>query len=150
MITDIIHFHLVDKRIATGGQPTASQIDELQRAGYDVLISMAKDDHFDNLVDEANLASTMTMEYVFIPVVMKEPLLDDFDKFSKTMEYFRDKKVFVHCNANKRTSVFVALWRILSDKADFDEAMSHVTEVWEPNDIWTSFIEDVLKHYRSK
>jgi len=81
---------------------------------------------------------------VHIPVEWESPTTSDLDRFIATMKKLRGKKIFVHCAANKRVSVFVAMYQILEQGWSREDAMAAVLDVWEPNEIWCRFIESVI------
>lgn len=53
------------------------------------------------------------MAYVHIPVDWQDPSPRDLQLFFDVMDANRDRKVFAHCFANMRVSVFVYLYRTL-------------------------------------
>jgi hypothetical protein len=59
------------------------------------------------------------------------------------MDGVRDKKVFIHCAANYRVSAFVALYGQARLGWSASQADAHIRRVWQPNDTWEKFIEEV-------
>ena len=84
------------------------------------------------------------IKYIHIPVVFDEPKQTDLMAFINNLNSYKDSKVFVHCAANKRVSVFIALYRILSLGWSTDKAIKELKSVWLPNKIWKSFIDRQL------
>ena len=74
------------------------------------------------------------LTYVHIPVVWTDPRTEDVRKFFDSMQAHRDRKVFVHCFANMRASVFVYLYRALVEGVPEEEARATLHEVWDPAD----------------
>ena len=58
------------------------------------------------------------------------------------------KKIFVHCAANKRTAVFVFLYRVIKMQHPCMDALPDVMKIWTPDIKWTSFIEQVLEQHK--
>jgi len=85
------------------------------------------------------------MHYIHIPVQFKAPQLADLQAFYAAMDANAGGKLFVHCASNYRVPVFLALYRIQRKGWAREEAFSRMREVWEPDEIWQAFIEDVLK-----
>jgi hypothetical protein len=85
------------------------------------------------------------MAYVHIPVLFDAPKLEDFEVFCGVMKALRDRRVFVHCAANKRVSAFVFLYRVLEEKVPVAEAEGDLRGIWEPDETWGRFLEEELK-----
>ena len=139
-IEDIVDFLQVSDRLATAGQPTVEQYSAIAAAGYEVVINLALVDSPNALVDEGSLASNLGIEYIQIPIEWTAPTLADFQKFGSTMDAHPDHKIFVHCAANKRVSVFVYLYRI-GQGVDELIARQDLVKIWTPNQIWEKFID---------
>lgn len=144
MLEEIYNFLQLSDRIATSGQPTESQFKEISRAGYEVVINLGLTGTDYALEDEAGLICSLGMKYVHIPVIWENPTLENLDEFTSIMELHQDDKVFVHCAANMRVSVFMALYRILYLGWDQERAMEDMYKIWEPNARWDVFIQQTL------
>ena len=68
--------------------------------------------------------------------------------FRAAMNAHSESPVWVHCAANKRVSVFVALYGQLELGWSTDQAKNLIEEVWEPTDPWISLSEDILARER--
>lgn len=62
------------------------------------------------LSDEASLIKLLGLEYHHISVSFQKPTLENLHNFFSVMDATKNKKVFVHCAANKRVSCFIALY----------------------------------------
>jgi protein tyrosine phosphatase (PTP) superfamily phosphohydrolase (DUF442 family) len=145
MLEEIYNFLRLSDRLATSGQPTEEQLTEIGQAGFDVVINLGLTGTDYALEDEAGLVRNLGMEYVHIPVIWEHPTLENLDEFTSTMEDHQGNKLFVHCAANMRVSVFMALYRILHLGWDRERAMEDVRKIWEPNATWDAFIQQALK-----
>ena len=65
------------------------------------------------LPNERETVESLGMTYLQIPVVWDTPTHENVAQFLDAMDQYADKRVFVHCVANARASVFMALYRIL-------------------------------------
>ena len=144
MLEEISNFLQLSDRIATSGQPTKGQFREISRAGYEVVINLGLTGTDYALEDEAGLIRSLGMKYVHIPVIWENPTLENLDEFASTMEEHQGNKLFVHCAANMRVSVFMALYRVLSLGWEWGRAMGDVRRIWEPNSVWDAFIQQML------
>jgi protein tyrosine phosphatase (PTP) superfamily phosphohydrolase (DUF442 family) len=141
-IQNIVNFLQISDRLATAGQPTIAQYPAIATAGYRVVINLALADSPNALADEAAIAGNLDMEYIHIPVVWDNPTLTDFQTFSRAMDAHQQQKIFVHCAANKRVSVFIYLYR-LGEGIDEITALQDLVKIWTPNEIWQTFIERI-------
>jgi protein tyrosine phosphatase (PTP) superfamily phosphohydrolase (DUF442 family) len=145
----IYNFLQISVKIATSGQPTAEQFSIIQESGYQLIINLALPTTSNALPDEKEIVESLGMEYVNIPVIWGEPTIENVTEFFHIMEANADKKIFVHCAANKRVSAFVYLYRRLYQGISDDVANQALYQVWVPNEIWQNFIEEVIDIYRS-
>jgi len=145
MIETIYNQRQVDERLATSGQPDEQELACIAAAGYHVLINLAlHDDPRYSLPDEAGTARRLGLVYVHIPVIFTAPTREDLLHFFEAMQQHRKDKVWVHCAANKRVSVFVGLYRHLREGIPLDEAFALQRDIWEPNPVWTEFLTRML------
>ena len=60
------HFQVTDD-IASSGQPTVEQFDEIASGGYDTIINLAMPDHENSIANEGSLVTSLGMTYIHIP-----------------------------------------------------------------------------------
>ena len=144
-IEDIRNFVLVSEDLATSGQPSEAQMQDVARAGFDIVVNLGLLDPRYCLADEAGLVESLGMTYRHLPVDFTAPRLEDLDTFFDVMGSSRGKKVFVHCAANYRVSSFVALYGEATLGWSTEEADAHIRRVWSPNDTWKNFIDAVRR-----
>ena len=111
-LEEIKNFVEVGDMIATGGQPSESQLKDVALAGYQVVINLGLLDPKYCLPDEAGLVGGLGMEYHHIPVVFTDPKSGDFRRFADVMASRGARRTFIHCALNWRVSDCSALWRI--------------------------------------
>jgi protein tyrosine phosphatase (PTP) superfamily phosphohydrolase (DUF442 family) len=130
--------------IGTAGQPFQDQFKQIHSADYQVVINLAMPNSFDAIPDEANIVHALGMEYIHIPVVWEAPQRSDLEQFFQVIEKLQGKKLFIHCARNMRVSVFLYLYRVLRLKMPEEDCMADVLKIWEPNEIWKNFINNML------
>lgn len=144
MINDIFNFRRINDRLATGGQPVAAQFQSIRDAGCEVIINLALPTSDNALPDEGRIVTALGMSYLHIPVDFKQPTAQDYRAFSRAMDAFSDRPIFVHCAANMRVSAFIFLYRILRHGISPVEAERDLRAIWQPDEVWSRFIEDQL------
>lgn len=131
-------------RIASSGQPTAAQLTELGKQGYERVVYFAWTDNESSLDGEDRLVKSLGMEYLHIPVEWTAPTTSDFYLFAGAMQRAPEKKTLLHCQANYRASVFSFLYRVLYEDIPVAEAKRNLNEIWSPNETWRDLIFAVL------
>lgn len=143
---DIINYLRIDDRLATSGQPSVEELAAVAREGTEVVINLAlHDDPRYSLPDEAGSVTGLGMTYVHIPVKFDAPTEADLEAFFAAMETHRERKLLVHCAANKRVTAFLGLYRVLVQQWDVERAFEPMKAIWEPNTAWAPFIEAMLE-----
>jgi protein tyrosine phosphatase (PTP) superfamily phosphohydrolase (DUF442 family) len=145
MLKEIYNYLSLSDSIATAGQPTEGQIAAIAENGYEVVINLGLAEAEYALNDEAAVVRAHGMQYIHLPVIWERPTKLDLERFFKVIEVNEDKKLFVHCAANMRVSVFLALYRILRLGWSEEKAFKQVKRIWVPNDVWQTFIDEILE-----
>lgn len=145
-LESIYNFLQISDEIATAGQPTPEQVVAIKQSGYQLIVNLALLTSDNALPDEKQIVESQGMEYIHIPVLWENPKMENVKDFFAIMEANADKKIFVHCVANKRVSAFVYLYRRLYQGASDRNAQEDLHKIWVPNEIWNKFIEEVLQN----
>jgi protein tyrosine phosphatase (PTP) superfamily phosphohydrolase (DUF442 family) len=146
----IYHFEKISGTLACAGQPTEEQFRQVVAGDYDVVVNIGLLDTRYSLPDEAGLVTSLGMEYYHIPVIFEKPQLSELDAFIERLNENADRRVFVHCAANYRASVFTGLYLFSAGKLPEEEIQDFVEDVWQPNTVWQQFLEDGIEHIKSK
>jgi protein tyrosine phosphatase (PTP) superfamily phosphohydrolase (DUF442 family) len=132
----------VTANIASSGQPSEIEFEEIASNGYDVVINLAMPDHEKSITNEGSIVTSLDMIYIHIPVPFDAPKEDHYAMFSGYMDALKNKKVWVHCIVNARVSAF--LFRYLQANRGFSvlQAKTPILEQWLPqmDNIWKDFI----------
>ena len=148
-VAQIYNYLRIDDRLATSGQPTEEELAAAARDGVEVVINLAlHDDPRYSLADEPGTVGSLGMRYIHIPVKFDAPTHDDLTAFFAAMDAHRDRRVLVHCAANKRVTSFLGLYRVLRQSWEAERAFEPMRAIWEPNPVWAAFIEDMLKKHK--
>jgi len=139
----IYNYRRAEEHIATGGQPTVEQLAAVAAAGCSTVINLALHDADYSLPDERRLVESLGMSYVHIPVIWERPTREDLARFSETLRALEGQDLFVHCAANVRVTVFIALDRVIRQGWPTESATAHVDVASLPP-VWQQFILDVL------
>jgi uncharacterized protein (TIGR01244 family) len=141
-LDEIRAYRRISDQMATSGQIAYQQIPTIKAEGFEVVVNLAPADERRN-GSEGFLVVKEGMSYVHIPVSWKDPSLRDLDLFFDVMEANKDRKVFVHCFANMRVSVFIYLYRTIQLGESEELARRDLRAIWDPaeQEQWVKFIE---------
>ena len=145
LLSEVYSYRAIGDRLATASQPTEDQFRAVRSAGFAAVINLALPTSDNALAHEGSIVTGFGMAYVHIPVAFDAPTPEDFRSFCRAMAAFKEKRVFVHCAANKRVSVFVFLYRVLVQRAGMEDAQRDLFAIWQPDSVWRYFIRDQLE-----
>lgn len=97
-----------------------------------------------SLPDEERTVASLGLEYIHIPVIWEHPKRANLTSFFEVMDDHEGRRLFVHCAANKRASIFVALYRIARLGWERKEALAQADTAGIPKG-WENLIEDMLR-----
>jgi len=143
-LTDIHHYYAYSESLITGGQPSENELALVAQAGYQAVVNLGLHEADYALADERQTVLALGMAYYHIPVIWTSPSIGGFDDFCQCLDALKNDKIFVHCAANKRVSVFVALYRIIRGQVPPWQALAVIYQIWQPDTCWLSFIEQIL------
>jgi protein tyrosine phosphatase (PTP) superfamily phosphohydrolase (DUF442 family) len=136
----------VDERFSTSGAITGEVVEQIAREGYSAVINLLPDVHQHALQNEAELVRGRALAYHHIPVDFAAPTRADYSAFERVLSGLdQTQRVYVHCAANMRVSAFMAIYGIKHLGWSAERAARLVAEVWEPNELWRSFISAQLE-----
>ena len=138
----ITNFLQIDDKIYTSGQPTTDQFFQLKSLNINTVINLALPTTEGAIKNESEIVTLLGMTYIQIPVDFNRPQVNELERFYKAMELSLNEPVFIHCMLNMRVSVFMYLYRVNILKESAETAWNDVLKIWEPNEIWTSFIKE--------
>jgi len=145
--SSIYNYHQWRPDLASAGQPEVEELEALVAKGFNWGINLGLLGTYYALDDEAGLVHALGLHYRHIAVQFEAPTLDDFQRFCDIMNASEGGKRFVHCAANYRASVFIALYLHLYQNADYESVMNQVYQIWQPDKVWRPFISSVLEQH---
>ncbi len=144
---EIFNYLRISHRVETAGQPLKKEIQLIIKSGAEVVISLVPKGVNTEVPEEQQLFEQGGIVFKRIPVEWEAPQKDDFQAFLDKMAEYREKQLFIHCEANMRVSVFMALYHIVEKGWRIPGAMAGIREIWNPNDTWRAFFKETLLDY---
>ncbi|PZU96418.1 MAG: phosphatase [Pseudanabaena sp.] len=142
-MAEILDFLWISDQIATSGQPTVDQFRLIADAGYEVVINLALPTSDGAIANESEVVQMLGMEYVAIPVIWESPTVENLNQFLLVMDSRQNNRIYVHCAKNMRVSAFIYIYRCLRLHCPKEQAIADLHRIWQPNEIWQKFINDV-------
>jgi protein tyrosine phosphatase (PTP) superfamily phosphohydrolase (DUF442 family) len=142
------NFVAVSDRIDTSGQPSEAQLSGLKKKGYGLVINLAPPAAVTSIATEGLLVGETGVSYVSIPVDWHAPQYEDFALFSDILTHAGSRRTLVHCQINKRASLFAFLYRVVYEGVAPDAAYEKVTAIGVPDEQWKEFARAVLKRHK--
>ena len=142
---------VINSQLHTAGQPPRDRLIDLADHGFEMVINLAPPTSLGSIGTEGQLVTEKGITYVNIPVDWLNPNYADFALFSGIMNESDERQVLVHCQVNKRASIFTFLYRVIHKKVPIDEAFVAMEKVWVPRRIvenqWVRFGKMVLERH---
>jgi protein tyrosine phosphatase (PTP) superfamily phosphohydrolase (DUF442 family) len=149
-VETILNFVRVSEQVATGGQPTAAQLQAARDEGCRAVVNLAPANAENHaLPGEDGIVAALGMAYHHIPVPWSRPAAADFEAFCALMQELRGSKVLVHCAANFRVTAFYALYAMRHEGWSLEQADRLIARIWESrpdyrmDDTWKTFIAGI-------
>lgn len=146
-ISSIYNYLYWQHDLSSAGQPEQEELESLAGKGFNWIINIGLLHTDYALEDEAGLLQAMGLRYTHIPVSFERPSMESFTRFVEVMQQSEGYKRFVHCAANYRATVFIAMYLHLYQQHDYEAVMSKVYDIWQPDPVWRAFICRLLDQY---
>ncbi|MHB1589193.1 MAG: protein tyrosine phosphatase family protein [Metallibacterium scheffleri] len=144
MLARIYNYRSCAPDLDTSGQPDEDELATIAAAGFDLIINLGLHDAEYALADEAGSVRALGMDYVHVLVAFDAPAPRDLRRYFEVMDAHPGRRIWVHCAANKRASVFVGLWLHLRRGLPRDAAFAVQRDIWQPDATWARFMVDAL------
>lgn len=132
----------------SAGLPERVHFELLKASGLTHVIDLIPDDR----TEERMLIEELDLNYLNIPVDWENPTIENFQSYVAQMQMNTQEGgvTLTHCRLNWRGAVFSYLYQVTQLGIPEAEAKQTMLNIWQPNEVWQSYIEDVLAHYEFK
>lgn len=137
----IINYIKINEYLASSGQPTVEQFEDIKNEGFEVVINLALHDSSNAIENEDMIVTDLNMSYFHIPVDFDNPKTSQCSLFLNTLIALKEKKVWVHCALNYRATVFCYLYHKHILHTPFEQINFKVFDEWHPDEKW----QDIMK-----
>lgn len=147
---EIINYIQVNENLATSGQPTKEQFEQISKDGYEIVINLAVAHSDGKIEKEDDIVSSLGMIYIHIPVEFLEPTTKNLKDFIEILSSVSHRKVWLHCILNYRASAFMYVYHKYILKTPFDNIDMRVFEEWSPDESWQKIMKTPLEELNLK
>lgn len=147
---NILNYHQISPLLATSGQPTAEQFAAIAADGYRVIINLALVNSSNAIANEDAVVTQLGMSYLHLPVSWDKPERGDFLLFNRLLSALDGQKIWIHCALNMRVSCFLYLYQKHILKWPDDAARYPMSQLWQPEGVWTELIRAVDHHFQAQ
>jgi protein tyrosine phosphatase (PTP) superfamily phosphohydrolase (DUF442 family) len=137
----IYNYFQYTETLSAGAQPTADQILDLITDGYEVIVNISPSSARNALANEAALVERTGMYYAFFPVDCSNLQPIHYLTFAGIMNGVKDKKVFVHCGGNIKSSNLLHMWDVLANGKDEKESLQTLYKIQKPEAKWFEYFK---------
>lgn len=141
MINSIYNFYSYSNKLAAGGQPTADQISSLKNEGYEAIVNISPVSARNFLAEEAALTEKQGFVYVHFPVDCSNLQDHHYPMFKTILNNLKDKKTFVHCGGNIKTSNLIHMYKVLELKQDESASVAELKKIQNPEAKWFPYFK---------
>jgi len=144
-LSDLKNFHVDTPNMVSSGMPSQGHFETLKGMGVTQVIDLIPGDRKEG----ASLMNELNLTYYNIQVEWENPTLKNFREYILIMKQFNKSEgiTLTHCRLNWRGAVFTYLYRVTQLKESEELAKQDMLAIWVPNEIWQSFINEVISTY---
>jgi protein tyrosine phosphatase (PTP) superfamily phosphohydrolase (DUF442 family) len=147
---NIFNYIRINEFFSTSGQPSKEQFEKIKEDGFEVVIDLAPVDYERySIKDEKSILRNLNLEYIHIPVDFKKPTIEDFEAFEFALMNCNGKKIWIHCAANYRVTVFFSIWAEKNLGWTKQQSKELIDSIWKSDpdwkmgEVWEKFIDEV-------
>lgn len=131
--------------MVSSGLPSEAEFIALKASGVVRVIDLIPGDR----LSESNLVQGLEIAYYNIQVEWQNPTLQNFQEYVEVMQgtAMQDGLTLTHCKLNWRGAVFTYLYQVTQLNLPKGKAQRAMLTVWQPNERWQVFIDEVLAYY---
>lgn len=132
------YYHYTDK-LASGAQPSEAQFADLKEAGFEAVVNLSPASTRNAIANEAGITEKTGMVYVHFPVDCSNLQAHHYSTFEGIMNGMRDKKIFVHCGGNIKSSCLIHMYHVLANGMDEAESLGTLLKIHQPEEKWFDY-----------
>ncbi|MBP1663480.1 MAG: hypothetical protein H6Q19_620 [Bacteroidetes bacterium] len=134
-------YYLYNSKLASGAQPSEVQFAELKEQGFEAIVNLSPASTRNALTNEASVIEKTGMYYIHFPVDCSNLKKFQYTTFEGIMNGLKDKKVFVHCGGNIKSSNLIHMYDVLANHQDEKKSLQTLYNIQQPEDKWFEYFK---------
>lgn len=129
--------------LSSGAQPTEAEIANLRADGFEAVVNISPSSARNALHDEASIVERTGMYYAHFPVDCSNLSPTHYHTFKGIMNGLKDKKVFVHCGGNIKSSNLIHLYHVVENGVDELTSLNTLKKIQNPEEKWFTYFQEM-------
>jgi protein tyrosine phosphatase (PTP) superfamily phosphohydrolase (DUF442 family) len=139
----IANFFQYSTTLAAGAQPGVDQIIDLKNDCYEVIINISPVSARNSINNEAELVEKLGLDYIHFPVDCSNLRPIHYNTFEGIMKGVSNKKVFVHCGGNIKSSNLIHMYDVLANGMDETTSLTTLRKMQQPEKKWFDYFKQM-------
>ncbi len=141
MKSTINNFFEYSEKLSAGGQPSVEQLEALKANGVEAILNISPDSAKNFLQEESKTVEQMKMIYVHFPIDCSNLQKHHFPIFKHLLNELSEKKTFVHCGGNIKTSNIIHMYQVIENKKDEKTSLEQLKKIQNPEQKWFEYFK---------
>ena len=141
MQSTIGNFYQYSGELAAGAQPTVDQFIDLKDDGFDVIFNISPYSTRNAIHNEGEIIEKLGMHYVHFPIDCSSLKPIHYKTFEGIMNGLKEKKVFVHCGGNIKSSNLIHMYHVIENQVDEVESLHTLKKIQNPEQKWFDYFK---------
>ena len=135
----IENYYQYNSHLASGAQPSEAQIEALKEAGFEAVVNLSPVSTRNAITAEAAVVDNTGMTYVHFPVDCSHLQPHHYATFEGIVKGMKDKKIFVHCGGNIKSSGLIHMYDVLENGVDEAASLETLLKIHQPEEKWFDY-----------
>lgn len=135
----IENYYQYNSHLASGAQPSEAQIEALKEAGFEAVVNLSPVSTRNAITAEAAVVDNTGMTYVHFPVDCSHLQPHHYATFEGIVKGMKDKKIFVHCGGNIKSSCLIHMYDVLENGVDEAASLETLLKIHQPEEKWFDY-----------
>ena len=132
--------------LAAGAQPSIEDLKSLKEKGFEAIVNISPFSTKNYLPEEPEIIEKLNMYFVHFPIDCSN--LQDFHypTFKGILNGLKNKKVFVHCGGNIKSSNLIHMYNVLENHINELDSAKTLSQIQTPEHKWIEYFKKFGMH----
>jgi protein tyrosine phosphatase (PTP) superfamily phosphohydrolase (DUF442 family) len=140
-LKSISNYYEYSDKLSAGGQPTATQLQDLKKAGFEIIINISPVSAKNALPDEHEIVEALKMDYIHFPVDCTNLRDIHYLTVKALLNASEGKRVFMHCGGNIKTSNLIHMYHVLEEGVNEQDSLKTLLHIQKPEEKWFAYFK---------